>query len=99
LAEDIRQLVEPTAQADPKFQTTLAYTRITARRVHDELLILDPDRHDVPNRQTVGEVLNRLGYRLQRVLKAKPQKKFPRPTRSSRTSRPRGSVRRPIPPA
>jgi hypothetical protein len=42
----------------------------------------------VPSRQTVGSLLNRLGYRLRRVLKARPEKKFPRPTRSSRTSRP-----------
>jgi hypothetical protein len=96
LAEDIRTLVEPTAQADPKFQTTLAYTRITAERVRDELLKLDPDRQDVPNRQTMGEVLNRMGYRLQRVLKTKPQKKCRKPTRSLSTSPPRGSVRRPI---
>lgn len=99
LAQDIRKLVEPTAQADPKFQTTLAYTRITAEKVRDELLKLDPDRQDVPNRQTIGEVLNRLGYRLQRVIKTKPQKKCRKPTPSLRTSQPRGSVRRPIPPA
>jgi hypothetical protein len=28
-------LVEPQAQADPKFQTPFAFTRITARAVHD----------------------------------------------------------------
>ena len=38
LVEEIRQLVEPTAQADPKFQTTLAYTRITAEKVREKLL-------------------------------------------------------------
>lgn len=99
LAEDIRKLVEPTAQADPKFQTTLAYTRITAEKVRDELLRLDPDRSDVPNRQTIGVVLNRLGYRLRRVLKVKPQKRCRKPTRSLRTSRLRGNVRRPTRPA
>src|SRR5438874_1201946 len=30
LIAEIQRFVEPTAQADPKFQTTLAYTRITA---------------------------------------------------------------------
>lgn len=99
LAEEIRSLVEPTAQADPKFQTTLAYTRITAEKVRNELLKLAPDRPDVPNRQTIGVVLNRLGYRLRRVLKVKPQKKCRKLTRSLRTSRPRGSVPPPTPPA
>lgn len=84
LAAEIRALVEPTAQADPKFQTTLAYTRITAGKVREELLRRDPARQDVPTRQTVGEILNRLGYCLRRVLKAKPQKKCRKPMPSSR---------------
>lgn len=75
LVEEIRQLVEPTAQADPKFQTTLAYTRITAEKVREKLLQVDLVRQDVPCRQTVGTLLNRLGYRLRSVLKTKPQKK------------------------
>ena len=75
MVEEIRRIVEPTVQADPKFQTTLAYTRITAAKVRAELLKMDPDRQDVPTRQTIGEMLNRLGYRLRPVLKAKPQKK------------------------
>ena len=75
LVAEIRQLVEPTAQADPKFQTTLAYTRITAEKVRAQLLQIDGVRQDVPCRQTIGTVLNRLGYRLRSVLKTKPQKK------------------------
>ena len=75
LIDDIRQLVEPTAQADPTFHTTLAYTRITAEKVRENLLLARPDRTDVPCRQTVGTVLNRLGYRLRSVLKTKPKKK------------------------
>ena len=54
LADDIREFVEPTAQADPKFQTTLSDTRITARHVRKELLNRDPGRQDLPTRQTVG---------------------------------------------
>lgn len=75
LIDDIRQLVEPTAQADPTFHTTLAYTRITADKVREQLLIARPGRTDVPCRQTVGIILNRLGYRLRSVLKTKPKKK------------------------
>ena len=33
LEADIRELVEPTSQADPKFQSPFAYTRITAHAV------------------------------------------------------------------
>lgn len=90
LAKEIKRIVEPHAQADPKFQTTLAFTRITARAVRNELLKDEELKVVVPSRQTVGEILHRLGYRLRRVLKARPEKKFPRPTPSSPTSTPVG---------
>lgn len=86
LEDRIHRLVDPQAQADPKFQTAFAYARITAKAVREALQTV-PGREDrVPCRQTVGEVLNRLGYRLRRVLETRPEKKSPRPTRSSRTS-------------
>jgi hypothetical protein len=82
----IRRLVDPQAQADPKFQTPFAYTRITAKAVRDALLAIPELAGAVPSRQTVGDILNRLGYKLRRVLKARPQKRSPRPTPSSPTS-------------
>lgn len=90
LTMEIQRIVDPKAQADPKFQTTLAFTRITARAVRNELLKNEELSPVVPSRQTVGEILHRLGYRLRRVLKARPEKKFPRPTTSSPTSTPAG---------
>jgi len=87
LEEHVHRLVDPQAQADPKFQTALAYTRITAKAVREALQAEPELAGFVPGRQTVGCLLNRLGYRLRRVLKARPEKKFPKPTRSSKTSR------------
>jgi len=84
----VHRLVEPQAQADPKFQTTLAYTRITAQAVRDALKAQPELQGFVPCRQTVGRLLNRLGYRLRRVLKARPEKKSPKPTPSSTMSKP-----------
>jgi transposase len=95
LIDHIHRLVEPQAQADPKFQTPFAFTRITAQAVRDALLEVPEVKDSVPCRQTVGELLNRLGYRLRRVLKARPEKKFPKPTPSSKTSKPPGPRRRP----
>ena len=83
----VRRLVDPHAQADPKFQTAFAFTRVTARAVRDDLLAVPELAGKVPCRQTVGEVLDRLGYKLRRVLEARPQKKSPGPTPSSPTSR------------
>lgn len=86
LEEHIRRLVDPHAQADPKFQTAFAYTRITAKAVRDALLAIPELAGAVPSRQTVGDILNRLGYKLRRVLKVRPQKRSPRPTPSLPTS-------------
>lgn len=90
LQEHIHRLVEPQAQADPKFQTTLSYTRITARAVRQALQTVPELKDAVPSRQTVGVILNRLGYRLRRVLKTRPEKRSPKPTPSSDTSGPLG---------
>jgi hypothetical protein len=90
LEEHVHRLVDPQAQADPKFQTTLAFTRVTANAVREALKTEPELKGFVPCRQTVGRLLNRLGYRLRRVLKTRPEKKFPRPTRSSTTSKPLG---------
>jgi hypothetical protein len=87
LVQEIHLLVEPKSQADPKFQTPLAYTRITAKAVHERLAAnAAGDGRHVPAERTVYDILNRLGYRLRRVQKTKPQKKSPKPTLSSTTS-------------
>lgn len=85
MEQRIRELAESNAQVDPKFQTALTYTRITAQRVRDELL-KDPDLSaSVPNRQTIGAMLNRFGFSLKRVQKTRPQKRLTKPTRSLKT--------------
>jgi hypothetical protein len=86
LVEQIHAIVAPESQADPKFQTPLAFTRITAKAVREQLLALaSGSQPQVPAERTVYDILNRLGYRLRRVRKTKPQKNFPKPTPSSRT--------------
>ena len=58
LARDIRDLVEPQSQADPKFQTTFAYTRITAKAVRQALVEQKGYRHeDLPSKGTLGVML------------------------------------------
>lgn len=86
LVREIRAIVEPESQADPKFQTPVAYTRMTAKAVRQRLVAnAAGSKRPVPAERTVYDILNRLGYRLRRVRKAKPQKKSPKPTRSSST--------------
>ena len=86
LVDRIRAIVEPHSQADPKFQTPLAFTRVTAKAVREQLLAQDAaTAPSVPAERTLYDILNRLGYCLRRVRKTKPPKKSPRPTPSSTT--------------
>lgn len=76
LEADIVALAEPQSQVDPKFQTAFRYTRITAKAMR-AALIKDKgwNEADLPCEKTIGNLLNRLNYRLRRVQKAKPLKK------------------------
>lgn len=87
LAVAIHALVEPQSQADPKFQTTFAYTRMTARAVREKLLAGSAESGlAVPAERTLRTILHRLNYRLRRVRKTVPQKNSPRPRPTSSTS-------------
>ena len=76
LKVDICSLAEPESQIDPKFQTTFKYTRITAKAMRKALIEKKGWKdQNLPCEKTIGNILNRLGYRLRRVQKAKPIKK------------------------
>lgn len=73
LEADIRALVDKQAQADPKFQTVFCYARISARAVREALITQKGyTEEQLPTRQTIGEMLNRLGYRLKKHKKSNP---------------------------
>lgn len=67
LEEDIHELLDGKCQADPKFKTTFRYTKVTAKAVL-EALIEEKGyaESELPCRQTIGTILNRLGYRLKK---------------------------------
>ena len=76
-AAALRQRAEAQAQQDPTFRTSLAYTRLTAQAALAALREQGVAEEHLPSPSTMAEVLNRLGYRLRKVVKAKPQKKLP----------------------
>lgn len=76
VAEALRQLAEAHAQQDPTFRTTLAYTRLTAKAAREALRARGAHEEHLPSPSTMAEVLNRMGFRLRKVVKAKPQKKL-----------------------
>jgi hypothetical protein len=69
-------LAEAQAQQDPTFRTSLAYTRLTAKAAGAALRAQGIPKKHVPAPSTMATILNRLGFRLRKVLKAKPQKKI-----------------------
>ena len=75
-ATALSRLAEAYAQQDPTFRTTLAYTRLTAQAALDALRAQGYGPDQLPAPSTMAAVLNRLGFRLRKVVKAKPQKKI-----------------------
>jgi hypothetical protein len=76
VAEALRALAEAHAQQDPTFRTPLAYTRLTANAALEALKEQGYEAEHLPAPSTMAGVLNRLGFRLRKVVKAKPQKKI-----------------------
>jgi hypothetical protein len=83
------EVAEAHAQQDPSFRGPLSYTRLTAAEALRHLRAQGFADEVLPSPSTMAEVLNRNGYRLRAVLKAKPQKKSRKPTPSSPTFGPR----------
>ena len=77
VAEALRQLAEAHAQQDPTFRTTLAYSRLTAKEALNVLQEQGFEPDQLPAPSTMASILNRMGFRLRKVVKAKPQKKIP----------------------
>jgi hypothetical protein len=75
-AEALWHLAEAHAQQDPTFRTTLAYTRLTAKAALEALRAQAYSEDQLPSPSTMAAVLNRMGFRLRKVVKAKPQKKI-----------------------
>lgn len=67
LEKDISDLVDNYSQADPKFKSTFNYTKISARAVREALISSKGyTEKELPTRQTLGDILNRMGYRLKK---------------------------------
>jgi len=89
VAQALWELAESHAQQDPTFKTTLAFTRLTAAQALKELRAQGVDEAQLPSPGVMAVILNRNGYRLRKVVKAKPQKKSRKRMPSLPTSRQR----------
>ena len=69
-------IAENQSQQDPTFQSSVAFTRLTAQSALDALKEAGVGDGDLPSSSSMSMILNRLGYRLRKVVKAKPLKKI-----------------------
>ena len=76
VAHALRQLADAQAQQAPTFRTSLTSTRLTAKAALEALREQGYGEELLPSPSTMAEVLNRMGFRLRKVVKAKPQKKL-----------------------
>jgi transposase len=76
LARDIRELAEPHTHADPELKSDRRYANLSAEEI---LTLLQTKKgyakEALPSVRTMRDIMNRLGYRLKRIQKAKPLKK------------------------
>ena len=80
LLSDIKNIVDSQSQTDPSFKSQRLYTRLSAAKVRTQLVEEYKYSDDVlPSEETIRVKLNNLGYKLRRVAKIQPQKKFQKP--------------------
>ncbi|HEY9826868.1 MAG TPA: hypothetical protein V6D19_15620 [Stenomitos sp.] len=82
----LQNLAEAHCQQDPTFTSAIAFTRLTAAAALKQLSEQGFCDEELPSPSAMAEILNRSGYRLRKILKAKPQKNCLKQTPSLRTS-------------
>ena len=76
VAEALRQLADAHAPQAPTFRTSLTSTRLTAKAAFEALREQEYREELLSSPSTMAEGLNRMGFRLRKVVKAKTQKKI-----------------------
>ena len=86
LLTEIHNIMEPHSEAESHLRTTLLYTNMTAKAVHDALVAKGWPVESLPTVRTISNILTRHNYRLRTVAKTKVQKKQQKPAQSLLTS-------------
>jgi hypothetical protein len=74
LLAEIQTIMEPHSESESGLRTTLLYTNMTAKTVHETLMQKGWAESDLPSVRTISNLLNRQDYRLRTVAKSKVQK-------------------------
>ncbi len=73
-AATLRVIAEAQSQQEPTFHSSIAYTRLTTKSALKALQDAGIEASILPSENGMGLILHRLGYRLRKVVKAKPKK-------------------------
>ena len=76
VAATLRQLADAHAPQDPTFRTRFPSTRLTAPAALQALREQGESAEPLPSPSTMAAVLHRMGFRLRKVVTAKPHKKI-----------------------
>ena len=74
LLAEIQAIMEPLSKSESSLRTTLLYTHLTAKTVHEALVQKGWPTQSLPSVRTISNLLNRQDYRLRTVAKTKIQK-------------------------
>ena len=86
LLAEIQTIMAPHSESESSLRTTLLYTNMTAKTVHEALVQKGWSEQSLPSVRTLSNLLNRQDYRLRTVAKSKVQKKQTKPMASLKTS-------------
>lgn len=73
-ASALRELAEAHAQQEPSFTSSIAFTRLTSAEAIRQLKAQGFEDEHLPAPSTMAVILERMGYRLRKVVKVKPKK-------------------------
>ena len=74
LLAEIHSIMEPHSESESSLRTTLLYTNMTAKTVHEALVQKGWSPESLPSVRTISNLLHRQDYRLRTVAKTKVQK-------------------------
>jgi hypothetical protein len=78
LKQDLKDIIQPHLQTDPKFSSTRLYCRLNVAQITEALIETKGYRREqLPSREWLRKTIDAMGYGLRKVRKCKPLKKVP----------------------
>jgi hypothetical protein len=77
IKNDIKKIIDSQSQTDPKFDSNRLYTRLTTKEIRKQLIEkAGYCNEELPTDQTINNLINKLGYKMEKTQKVKPLMKI-----------------------